>query len=226
MIKYKNANFWIRFASNLIDFFATTLFISLVVFLLSYKEQKFSSLAFYSLPFLINVYILIYWLYIPWVLKTKTLGQWICQIKTLNQKNEALKFKELFKRAILWITLPILVFFGMILFFNDESIQKLNNNAFLRPKNINDLDLSNFEKIGWACISSVSSIWVLMTILNYLFILFSKKRLALIDIISNTRVVWKKPILVTQEQIILKPMLLQKRQIIHVLSDKAERNDN
>lgn len=187
MVLHKNANFWTRFATNLIDIiiFIGSVFLQYYFLIVAKGNLKIN---FYIFLIFSNLTALILFLVLPSFLEGRTLGMVINHVQFIhiNKKEKLVIWKLILFKAIfnfwLWLLISI-IFVGLIKpteleNFKDATNEEINNNyRFIIAKRI---------------VSALSSLLFLFTLINYLMVIGKKNKIGLLDIISKTRIVYLK----------------------------------
>ncbi|RIV16406.1 RDD family protein [Mycoplasmopsis gallopavonis] len=196
---YQNAKPWKRFGSNFIDLLLS-IGGALVLFLVFKREKMLKNEWLFLLPFLLTlIWINFYSLAVPSITNGQTIGNWIFKIKMINQTTKKFSFKGLLLRNIfmsLALSAIIIIFISGI-WYND-----FENSQFQLITKTTDSKISSTLKFKYNIINplvknltiALINLWLLTNSLGFLFIIVNVKRLSLIDLISGTRIVEKKPI--------------------------------
>ncbi|ADE19845.1 RDD family protein [Mycoplasma crocodyli] len=214
MLRYKNSSFWYRLLANMIDFIIViSLIIMFYVFTL-YKKD-FNQVAFIAFCILSSFLLMTYYVVMPILMFSSTIGQHICKIKMITNEKDEMLNRDILKRNIFGAFYWTLILIIMGSYFSAHPLKEIIKQAEKDRKWIDNLMI--------ALVSTLSANWFTINFANYLFILFSKKRLALLDRFSNSRVVYKKQIYIEEiKNFILVPSKVQKRNIVFIKSNNNE----
>ncbi|MEE3928462.1 RDD family protein [Mycoplasmopsis ciconiae] len=228
MYKYQNTSFWRRITANLIDSLLTFGFILLMYFLFINQKVANNTLTkgYYLGFFIINItWLLFYYLLWAWILKGSTLGYLLMRIKIVKSNSDDITLKSLLKRQSFALVCVIVPFLILMSFFNQEALEIIPNLNNQITKNSIAKISENFTKtqqILYSLSSTLFAIFIISTFANYLFIIFSKRKLGLFDLISDTRSVNIKQVFVDEiKEYQLMPILVNLKKI-HVIKKGEE----
>lgn len=207
MFVHKNTNFWIRLLSNAIDMLITIAFM-VGMYLIIIFQKETSNIEYIAFVVINMSYLIVYFIFFPILAFGSTLGQHITNLKMITDELKTIRNRDVLSRNILGVWYWILIFLLYLAFFAETDLKTVIQTEQ------NQRTIS--QNIGIAFIGTLSSNWFLIMFINYAVLLFSKKKLALIDRVSKTRVVYKKQIFLEQEkEILLIPRKITRRKIIY-----------
>ncbi|EFF41281.1 RDD family protein [Mycoplasmopsis alligatoris] len=214
MYFYKNSNFWFRLLANVIDFVINFAFVILMYVLILFKKE-FSTPGFVAFGITSIIFIFTYYVVFPILTVSATIGQYVCKIKMITNNKELILNRDILKRNIFGAFYWIVIFLIMLSFFSNKDLKEI-----IARKNEENTTLDN---IGIALVSGLSGNWFTIVFLNYVLFLFSKKKLAVLDKLSNSRIVYTKKVLITKndEQILI-PTKVIEREIIYIRNKNEE----
>ncbi|MHA3802102.1 RDD family protein [Mycoplasma sp. HF14] len=201
---YKNAGFFKRFFSNVIDFI---LFISIaiaIVFIAQPNTLIYKSSYFYGSMCLIMIWLNCYYVLFPMLIGGKSIGMWIFNLKLIANEDKKFHYTLILKRNILGCFFVTLNFIIVLISTSSMDLSKIQlfNNKNLDP---------SIQVIS-AIITAFMGTWFLLQTLGYVLLIFYKKKLTLIDIAFSSRIVEDKYIeLVESKDIILIPYYYTER---------------
>lgn len=232
-MKNKNAGFFIRFLSLIIDL---TIFIligisSSLMCIREVYDEHFGSLyqvkiewAYYLWLFLLITILIVQFILIPFWFKGKTIGMILTKLELVSLDEESIKYK-IFKKTQVGVFMWILTIILFMVFVKIETINKINFYSFIQKKrNIFDkLDIETKNavikkyKLGtWETVfitipSTISSITIFGQLFALLSIGISKNKIGILDKFSNTKIVYKN-----------KTVDVKNNQLYHVKPEKFE----
>ncbi|WLP85854.1 RDD family protein [Mycoplasma seminis] len=195
---YKNAGFFKRFFSNLIDFVLVVAFIFAIAALVHWKYYQTLGISL--------IWINCYYILFPLIWKGKTIGMLILNLKVINSADKKFHYYLIFKRNVLgcfFITLNVVI----ILIAAGIMQKKLGNS--LDEQTIKST-LSGQVLTG--ILTAFMGTWFIIQTLGYFMLIFSKRKLTLLDISFNSRIVEDKYLeLIEEKDIILLPYYYTER---------------
>ncbi|QDF64911.1 RDD family protein [Mycoplasma nasistruthionis] len=205
---YQNATFFRRFIANIIDLLIV-LSTVIVILIISRFSNSNQTIKYYLSLSLIIFWLNFYFLIVPVLIKAKTIGLLIMKLKIINN-NKQFSFLTLLKRnSLLGFYLSLLIVLTMI---------------FIRPNDIsstqNGIKITVQFQFFQTLISTLLSIWFFIQTAGLMMLLFSKKKLTLLDYAFNSRVVIDKYIEPNdQKHIILIPYYYHERKFYYFKGD-------
>ncbi|AKB11270.1 RDD family protein [Mycoplasmopsis synoviae] len=209
---YQNANFSRRFFASIFDFLLVLLICFLCFYLTSIRflalNKNFNDFVIY-LPFILClVFIWQYYFIVPIITEGYTLFFIIFKIKIINQETKKFSALALTLRNIFGVFYWSILIVLFLIFLKPSDLLIQNKKLFFVDNENTKLIQSLFKYL--------SGLWGMLTSFNFLFILFSKKKLSLFDLMSKSRVVINKKIIpITEEKIIFKPKVYIYRKYIY-----------
>ncbi|VEU70421.1 RDD family protein [Mycoplasmopsis glycophila] len=192
---YKNSNFWKRLLSNLIDL---TIILSFFFgsFLIAWNTKNetrwIKNEIIFITPFILNIiFISFYWIFLPWLTNGKTIGMMIFKIKIINSSKTRIKLITMIKRNYL-LTFPLL--FVLILFISSVYYYHIDENSF-------SIKTDYFwQQFVYKSVISLNNIFLFVNTIGFLYIFLNDKRISLIDLVSDSRIVDDKVIFIQNSQ--------------------------
>ncbi|MFV8401005.1 RDD family protein [Mycoplasma sp. 005V] len=201
---YKNAGFFKRFFSNLIDF---VLFIAIaiaIIFIGKPNDITTNSKYYYLSMILIMIWLNCYYILFPFLIGGKTPGMWIFNLKLLSNVDKKFHYTLILKRNILGCLFVTLNFIIVLI-----ATASIDLNQF---KDIKQANENVNIQIITAIITALMGTWFLLQTLGYVLLIFYKKRLTIIDIAFSSRVVEDKYLeIIASKDIILIPYYYTER---------------
>lgn len=215
---YQNSSFFKRFFSSILDAVICIIVCIFLFFLIAnfsdLRNVEFNKLQYYSTFILAIIFLVFYYIFIPYFWKGSTLAMHIFKMKIIcENKDKKITLLDLLKRNfLLYIILLNLIY--IIVFFDNQSIKDFK----LSDEQIKNLSFWNKAKINFTY--AFTTVFMFISFLNFVILLLNKKKLSAIEYVSNTRVVNKKMIYVQQNQNIkLMPVQIEEREIIIITND-------
>ncbi|QGZ97681.1 hypothetical protein GE118_02585 [Mycoplasma sp. NEAQ87857] len=199
---YQNSGLLRRFFANLFDFILT-IFISIVFFATVLNKTNDHNLVditkstklFYT-PFILMLFwINFYYIVMPLLFKGRTLFYWIFGIKIIYTQTKTFDWKLIVKRnylGCLYFSIVIILFLVFI-----------HPNHFHFKDNKIALDNTIYTQIVIKVLSIFLYVWVVILGFGSIFMIFNRKKLTLIDKITDSRVVLKDQIILEEKQEIM-----------------------
>ncbi|MEA4134247.1 RDD family protein [Mycoplasma sp. 2704] len=202
---YKNASFFKRFFSNVFDNFLFISF-STVIFLIMLDHANQTLTHRIVSVVLVCVWMNVYFLILPLLLKGQTLGMKLFKLKLIDTNSKQFSYKLIFKRNIIGIFMLQVIFLLTII---PMCLQK--------EMTIKEFEKTNEFKSSSAFISALMTAWLAIHTIGYTMLIFYKKKLTLLDLMFNTRIVEDKQIQqVLEEEIVLLPFYNKGRKYRYV----------
>lgn len=203
MYKYKNANFWQRFASDIINLVVVIGLTTGFHFLISAINQNSSFINSIALvEFLILVLILNY-LILPIVTETGNIGMFILRLKFIESVPNCSFYKRNILVTFFWLFILIVSTIIMITLKSDID---------------NKIPIDKLPIIGRIflyIITTFCSFWLIFNSVNYIVVLFRHKKMSLLDSFSGCRVVNIKQVFVKKNHLIrLIPIKVEHKEVI------------
>ncbi|MBW0594583.1 hypothetical protein HUN03_00175 [Mycoplasmopsis anatis] len=218
MYLYQNSSFFKRFFSSIFDTMISIIVCVFLFFLIGkftdLRYVDFNKIQYYSIFILIIIFLIFYYIFIPYFLNGSTLGMLIFKMKIIHEnKDRRLNLMDLVKRNIL-LYIVIFNLLYIIVFFNNESIKLFK----LNDEQIKNLSFIDKTKINFSY--AFTSVFMFVSFINFAVLLLNKKKLSALEYISSTRVVNKKMVYIHQnENIKLMPIQIEEREIILYIND-------
>ncbi|SJZ43335.1 RDD family protein [Mycoplasmopsis verecunda] len=216
---YKNASFFKRFFSNLIDFviffaFALAIFFTVKPTLIT---QQTSTGYYYASISLITIWMNCYYIVFPLLWRGKTIGMFVFNLKLISSKDKTFHYSLIFKRNMFGC---LFVTINFIIILSATSATDLSN---LRNHTDNVKNLDYKIQVVTAIITALMGTWFLLHTLDYVILIFSKKKLTIIDIAFNSRIVEDKLLeKISSKDVILIPYYYTERTFKYFKEQEGE----
>ncbi|MFV8471493.1 RDD family protein [Mycoplasma sp. B6188] len=202
---YKNAGFFKRFFSNLIDFI---LFIAIAIAIIFISKPDGNLTTnhkyYYTSMILIVIWLNCYYILFPYLIGGKTIGMWIFNLKLISDVDKKFHYTLILKRNILGCFFVTLNF--IIVLSATASID------LSQYKDMNEANSNPTIQAITAIITALMGTWFLLQTLGYILLIFYKKRLTILDIAFASRIVEDKYLeVIASKDIILIPYYYTER---------------
>ncbi|QNM93749.1 RDD family protein [Mycoplasma sp. Pen4] len=207
---YKNAPFWKRFGTNLIDL-AIVIGFCILIYIAGGSSQPASDKTqqgldpkfFYTSISLSIVLINFYYLITPIFFHGRTIGMLIYKIKIIDTDTKDFKYYKLIMRNILgsiYVSVLLIIVMAVIDPSNDfvyapdkDGVSKLVF-KFQTIKESKDFTTHDqIVQLATGVVAALFSLWLAINTIGYAMNIIYSKKLSLVDLVSSTRIVNQEP---------------------------------
>lgn len=181
---YQNVNFLKRLISDIFDFAIYILILVLWIYLFNLINNKetINFFNYYFPIFSIIIWSNIYYCLFPILTKGKLISNYLFKTKIIDDKEKEFRWNIMLKRNITNSFFITFICLFLIL--------------FIYPSDFDGLKLVDSFKtnITYRLITIFITFFTFIKIFNYILLIFWKRRLSLVDFLTNTRVVFNNKI--------------------------------